>query len=77
VERALAEQGARGFSTTAAREGDGYRIPKKAFVMNAEHADRFVVFAQVDAEAGWGGSARSWWIAAQRAHRRRAVQTLA
>src|SRR5690606_31278351 len=45
-----------GFSGTAAREGDGYRISgKKAFVMNAERADRFVVFAQVDAEAGWGG----------------------
>ncbi len=46
-----------GFVTIAepGREG-GYRITgKKAFVGNAEKADRFVVFAQVDAARGWGG----------------------
>lgn len=45
-----------GFSTVAVAEGDGYRITgEKAFVTNAGLADRFVVFAQVDPGAGWGG----------------------
>jgi alkylation response protein AidB-like acyl-CoA dehydrogenase len=45
-----------GFLTTAKREGDAWAISgKKAFVQNAEYADRFVVFAQVDDAAGWGG----------------------
>jgi len=38
-----------GFSTVAERVDAGYRITgKKAFVVNAHLADRFVVFAQVD-----------------------------
>ena len=45
-----------GFSTVATADGDGYRITgKKAFVVNAGLADRFVVFAQVDPERGWEG----------------------
>jgi alkylation response protein AidB-like acyl-CoA dehydrogenase len=45
-----------GFNTVARPEGDGYVITgAKAFVGNAALADRFVVFAQVDEAAGWGG----------------------
>lgn len=45
-----------GFSTVAVAEGGRYRITgKKAFVTSAGLADRFVVFAQVDPAAGWGG----------------------
>jgi alkylation response protein AidB-like acyl-CoA dehydrogenase len=45
-----------GFTTIAAAEGDGYKINgKKAFVVNAHLADRFVVFAQVEPERGWDG----------------------
>lgn len=45
-----------GFVTTATPEGDGYVITgKKAFIINAPHASRFLVFAQVDASKGWGG----------------------
>jgi acyl-CoA dehydrogenase len=45
-----------GFVTTAARGDGGYTLTgKKSFVVNAELADRFVVFAQVDADRGWGG----------------------
>jgi alkylation response protein AidB-like acyl-CoA dehydrogenase len=45
-----------GFTTTATRDGEGYRISgKKAFVANAALAERLVVFAQVDPDAGWGG----------------------
>jgi alkylation response protein AidB-like acyl-CoA dehydrogenase len=45
-----------GFSTAAVQDGDRFRITgKKSFVTNAALADRFVVFAQVDPEAGWGG----------------------
>jgi alkylation response protein AidB-like acyl-CoA dehydrogenase len=45
-----------GFVTTATREGEGYKLSgKKAFVTNAGLADRFLVFAQVDADKGWGG----------------------
>lgn len=45
-----------GFLTTAVREGDGYKITgKKAFVLNAALADRFLVFAQVEPEKGWSG----------------------
>ncbi len=45
-----------GFVTTATPAGDGYAITgKKAFIINAPHADRFLVFAQVDASKGWGG----------------------
>jgi alkylation response protein AidB-like acyl-CoA dehydrogenase len=45
-----------GFTTVAEKTGGGYRLTgKKAFVVNAHVADRFVVFAQVDADKGWGG----------------------
>lgn len=45
-----------GFVTTATASGDGYAITgKKAFIVNAPHADRFLVFAQVHADKGWGG----------------------
>jgi acyl-CoA dehydrogenase len=45
-----------GFVTTATPSGDGYAITgKKAFIINAPHASRFLVFAQVDAGKGWGG----------------------
>lgn len=45
-----------GFVTTAVKEEGGYRLTgKKAFVVNAGLADRFVVFAQVEPEKGWGG----------------------
>ncbi|MDI1433961.1 acyl-CoA dehydrogenase family protein [Polyangium sorediatum] len=45
-----------GFATKAERTDEGYRITgKKAFVGNAALADRFVVFAQVEPERGWGG----------------------
>ena len=45
-----------GFSTTATKDGDSYRLSgEKAYVVNADLADRFVVFAQVDAAAGWNG----------------------
>lgn len=45
-----------GFVTTAAREGEGYVLTgKKAFVVNAALADRFLIFAQVDPSRGWGG----------------------
>jgi len=45
-----------GFVTTARADGDGWVIAgKKAFVVNAHLADRFVVFAQVDEAKGWDG----------------------
>jgi alkylation response protein AidB-like acyl-CoA dehydrogenase len=45
-----------GFSTTAIKTGDGWKLDgTKAYVVNADRADRFVVFAQVDAAAGWRG----------------------
>ncbi|MFT3774146.1 MAG: acyl-CoA dehydrogenase family protein [Minicystis sp.] len=45
-----------GFTTIARRDANGYVITgKKAFVGNAHLADRFVVFAQVEEEKGWGG----------------------
>jgi alkylation response protein AidB-like acyl-CoA dehydrogenase len=45
-----------GFVTTAERGEGGYVLSgKKAFVINAHLADRFVVFAQVEADKGWGG----------------------
>jgi alkylation response protein AidB-like acyl-CoA dehydrogenase len=45
-----------GFSTVAVKDGEGYVITgKKSFVGNAGLADRFLVFAQVDADKGWGG----------------------
>lgn len=54
-ERELSKTGA-GFATKAERCEGGYRLTgKKAFVGNAELADRFVVFAQIDALRGWNG----------------------
>ena len=45
-----------GFSTVAVREGASWKITgKKAFVVNAGLADRFVVFAEVEPDKGWGG----------------------
>jgi alkylation response protein AidB-like acyl-CoA dehydrogenase len=45
-----------GFVTTATATEGGYAITgKKAFVVNALLADRFVVFAQVEPEKGWDG----------------------
>jgi alkylation response protein AidB-like acyl-CoA dehydrogenase len=45
-----------GFVTTATKTGDGWRLDgAKAYVVNADRAERFVVFAQVDAAAGWRG----------------------
>lgn len=45
-----------GFSTTATRDGDDWLVRgEKAFVLNAEDAELFVVFAQVDPDAGWKG----------------------
>src|SRR5512143_1622232 len=45
-----------GFSTTAKKDGDGWRIDgDKAYVLNADRAERFVVFAQVDDAKGWNG----------------------
>ncbi|HSQ64926.1 MAG TPA: acyl-CoA dehydrogenase family protein [Polyangiaceae bacterium] len=45
-----------GFSTLAKKAGDGFQLfGKKAFVQDAERADRFVVFAQLDESKGYDG----------------------
>jgi alkylation response protein AidB-like acyl-CoA dehydrogenase len=45
-----------GFSTTATKNGDGYRLDgTKAYVLNADRADVFLVFAQVDLAKGFRG----------------------
>jgi acyl-CoA dehydrogenase len=45
-----------GLVTTATKDGDGYRLDgEKAYVTNADRAESFVVFAEVDAEKGWSG----------------------
>jgi alkylation response protein AidB-like acyl-CoA dehydrogenase len=45
-----------GLSTTATKDGDSWRLEgAKAYVLNADRAERFVVFAQVDPSAGWRG----------------------
>ncbi len=45
-----------GFVTTAKKDGDSWTIDgAKAYVVNADLADHFVVFAQVDEAAGWRG----------------------
>ena len=47
-----------GFGTVAKRDGDGWLITgQKCFVGNAERAGSFVVFAQIDEDAGWNGLA--------------------
>ena len=45
-----------GFSTTATKSDAGWTLDgAKAYVVNADRAAHFVVFAQVDAAAGWRG----------------------
>jgi alkylation response protein AidB-like acyl-CoA dehydrogenase len=45
-----------GLSTTAERTSSGWRLRgEKAYVVNADRAQAFVVFAQADASAGWAG----------------------
>jgi alkylation response protein AidB-like acyl-CoA dehydrogenase len=45
-----------GFATTARPDGDGWILDgAKSFVVNAGIADVYVVFAQIDAAAGWQG----------------------
>ena len=45
-----------GFITTAKKTDAGWTIDgAKAYVVNADRADRFVVFAQIDEAAGWRG----------------------
>jgi alkylation response protein AidB-like acyl-CoA dehydrogenase len=45
-----------GFTTTATRTESGWTLDgAKAYVVNADRADQLVVFAQVDAAAGWNG----------------------
>lgn len=45
-----------GLTTTATKTPDGWKLDgSKAYVVNADRAERFVVFAQVDANAGWRG----------------------
>ena len=47
-----------GFSTIATKDGDGWRLDgAKAYVLNADRAEQFVVFAQpqLDEAAGWRG----------------------
>ena len=52
--RALAERP--GFATTATKTATGYALTgKKAYVRNADRAEVFVVFAQLDPALGWDG----------------------
>ncbi len=45
-----------GFLTRAVRDGDAFVIDgEKSFVLNADRASHFLVFAQVDEAAGWAG----------------------
>ena len=45
-----------GFVTIAKKSGDGWTLDgAKAYIVNADRADHFVVFAQVDEAAGWRG----------------------
>ncbi|MBX3213520.1 MAG: acyl-CoA dehydrogenase family protein [Labilithrix sp.] len=45
-----------GLSTIATKKGDGWQLDgAKAYVLNADRAEHFVVFAQVDPSAGWRG----------------------
>jgi alkylation response protein AidB-like acyl-CoA dehydrogenase len=45
-----------GFTSTATKIGGGWRLDgTKSYVINADRAQDFVVFAQVDAAAGWRG----------------------
>ena len=51
-----------GFATTATKNGDGWVLDgEKAYVINADRAGVFVVFAQlIDAEAGWAALGAGW-----------------
>jgi acyl-CoA dehydrogenase len=45
-----------GFTTTATPTTNGFRLDgAKSYVLSAEHASSFVVFAQVEESAGWRG----------------------
>jgi alkylation response protein AidB-like acyl-CoA dehydrogenase len=45
-----------GLVTKAKKEGAGYRLDgKKAYVVNADRAESFIVFAQVEEDKGWRG----------------------
>jgi len=45
-----------GFATTATKIDAGWRLDgTKSYVVNADRADTFVVFAQIDASKGWRG----------------------
>ncbi len=45
-----------GMTTVARKDGDGWVLDgEKAYVVNADRADTFVVFAQVDESKGWDG----------------------
>lgn len=45
-----------GLSTLAKKDGDGWIIDgEKAYVVNADRASSFLVFAQVEPDAGWSG----------------------
>jgi alkylation response protein AidB-like acyl-CoA dehydrogenase len=45
-----------GFATTATKKGDAWILDgEKAYVLNADRASAFVVFAQIDASRGWAG----------------------
>ena len=49
-------EGRDGLATTATKDGAGWKLDgEKAYVANADRADTFVVFAQVDASKGWEG----------------------
>lgn len=46
-----------GLATTATRDGAGWKLDgAKAYVINADRAESFVVFAQIDASKGWSGT---------------------
>jgi alkylation response protein AidB-like acyl-CoA dehydrogenase len=45
-----------GLVTTATKDGAGYRLKgEKSYVINADRADTFIVFAEVEPAAGWRG----------------------
>jgi alkylation response protein AidB-like acyl-CoA dehydrogenase len=49
-------EGRDGLATVATKDGAGWKLDgEKAYVVAADRADTFVVFAQVDASKGWSG----------------------
>ena len=49
-------EGRDGLATTATQDGTGWKLDgEKSYVVAADRADTFVVFAQVDASKAWGG----------------------